>query len=162
MRCFTITENNKILSHIDFSPFRWCQKFKKPERVKTAALRLYASTDWGYTDVVNGMRFHDNPEALLYNVAYVVDGDSRSQLLPDDCFLLSSPLDHCKICEDVVEEWTMPVTFNLEAVVYLCFEGKTFLSLPDKTYLTNVKGEPVIKTEIEKPLEPPDGVIWEF
>ena len=162
MNCFTLTPKNKILPYIDFRNFRWCQKFKNPEHVEKAALRLYSETDWSYTDVVNSMRFHDNNEALLYNVAYFVEGDSRSALLPDDSFLLATPMDSCKRCSEIQEEWTMPVVFNEDSVIYLCYEGKTFLELGKSGYITNIKGEPVIQGTIDKPLEPPDGIIWEF
>lgn len=161
MNCFTLTVKDKIHPFIDFSGFRWCQKFKKPDHVKTAALRLYAADGWEYADVINSMRFHENPEALLYNVAYFVEGDSRSALLPDDSFLLCAPIDHCTPCEEV-EEWTMPVTFNDSSIIYLCYKDKTFLELPDSKFLTNAKGEPTIVDTIEKPLEPTDGMIWEF
>lgn len=162
MNCYTLTKKNEILSYIDFRDFRWCQKFKKPAKVKTAALRLYAGDDWSCADVVNSMRYHDNPEALLYTIAYFAEGDSRSALLPDDTFLLSAPIDHCKICTDMPEEWTMPVLFNLEKVIYLCYEGRTFIQLPSGDFLTNVKGTPTKTNTIDKPLEPEGGMVWEF
>lgn len=160
MKCFTVTEN-KIQPYIDLSSFRWCQGFPDPTRVDTAALQLYVDSAWESKDIINGLRFHNNRESLLCGIAYLSEGDTESSIIPAGTIAISVP-SYGYHSTSGVDDWSMPITFNRDRKILLCFRGNTFISTPDNRFIVNVDGKPKFVNSIDMPTEPPDGTIWEF
>lgn len=160
MKCFTIVKN-KIQPHIDLSAFRWCQGFPDPSHVSTAALQLYVDSAWESKDIINGLRFHNDRESLLYGVAYLSEGDTESHIIPAGTIALSVPVCGYSPAPGT-DDWSMPITFSRDKKILLCFAGNTFISTPDDKFIINVSGKPKLVDSIDMPTEPPDGTIWEF
>ena len=159
VKCFSIIDG-KVQPFIDMSGFRWCGNFKNPAKVTTAALQLYVDSDWGSQDIINGIRFHNNRESLLYGIAYLSEGDTESSLVPKGTVALAVPsFGYTSVSG--TDDWSMPITFHSDMKIMLCFPGNTFLTADDK-YIINDDGKPRVVDSVDTAIEPPDGTIWEF
>lgn len=142
------------------SQFRWCRNFKNPSRVKTAALQLYVDSTWESADIVNGIRFHNNSDSLLYGIAYLSDGDTESNIIPKGSIALAVPsFGYSPVVGS--DDWSMPITFNSEYKILLCFPGNTYIDAGGR-YIVNEAGEPLFVDSITTASEPANGTIWEF
>ena len=160
MKCYSIIDG-KVHPHIDMSGFRWCGNFKDSTKVATAALQLYVDSAWESKDILNGLRFHNNPESLLYGIAYLSDGNTESDIIPKNTIALSVPVVGYTAVSGT-DDWSMPITFNADRKIMLCFSGNTFLTAENDKYIINKDGKPVIVDSVERAVEPTDGTIWEF
>jgi hypothetical protein len=160
VKCFSIIKG-KIHPYIDMRDFPWCNNFKTPAKATTAAMQLYVDSEWESQDIINGVRFHNNRDSLLYGIAYLTEGDTESSIIPKGTIAVSLPaMGHTAVIG--TNDWSMPITFNSDRKIMLCFPGNTFLSTDDGKYIVNNDGKPAIVDTVPVTLEPQDGTIWEF
>lgn len=160
MKCFTLIDD-KVEQCIDMTPFRWCHKFKNPVKVETAALEIFLDPVWNTQDILNKIKERSDPDALLYGIAMLSEGDTNSALFPADCFLLSLPITGY-VPDLSMEDCSMPVVFSDSQVIRVCFREQTFIKTPNHKYIVNPDGSPAITDTVASFDEPPGGIVWQF
>lgn len=147
MRCFSILTGD-LISGIDLNRYPHAVDAESESLTERCTLRLLTGDDWDVDYFIHCIDAKQPYDILLYGYTCLKAGDSVTQFLPQDCFLLELDTRKQKTLRSSGDR-SMPVAVAPDTALYICYANQTVVQMPGPEFLLNIDGRPKIMTSAD-------------
>lgn len=147
MRCFSMITGN-ITTGINLNRYPHTVDVKSDTLTDRCTLRLLTGEDWDIDYFIHCIDTHTPYDILLYGYTCLKAGDSVTQFLPEDCFLIELDTRTQKPLRSHGDQ-SMPVAVAPSTALYICYADQTVIQIQEQEFLLNIGGKPKLMTSAD-------------
>ena len=147
MRCFSLLTGD-VTAGIDLNRYPHTIDAESDALTERCTLRLLTGDDWDIDYFMHCIESREPYDILLYGYTCLKAGDSVTQFLPKDCFLLELDTRTQKPLRSYGDQ-SMPVAVAQNTALYICYADQTVVQIQENEFLLNIDGKPKLMTSAE-------------